>query len=217
LRRLDRRDTSDAMRIVLALLLCACGHHGPGDSFGQSDGGAHDDDGGGDRDASNRDGGSSGHDGGVLDGGLAHDGGTQFMDAATSTHPLTEIGMVSCWSVGGFQAVYHDQPAHIGVALYDGDGIGDIDTTADVVIPGHYNALYDVGPRPLISLGDSGCCNTTVKVPINYDDFKAAGQAVGGPDTEFWSASATFRDHAGNTIVARCDDEWFLEDAYYGD
>jgi hypothetical protein len=128
---------------------------------------------------------------------------------------LTELGKVSCWSVGGFQAVYHDEPAHIVVTLSDGDGIADIDTTADVTILGHDGALYDVGPRPLISLGDTGCCVTNVKVPIYYDDFVAAALAVGGSDTEFRSAYATFHDHGGSTIVARCDDEWFLDDAYY--
>jgi hypothetical protein len=208
------------MRTLTTLLLVigasACGH-GPGDALGQSDGGGNGrgDSGGGYRDANGGsdasgslgpDGGSSGPDGGAL----GPDGG------ATSTHPLTELGTVSCWSVGGFQAVYHDQPAHIVGTLSDGDGIGDIDTTADVTIIGHYGALYAVGPRPLISLGDSGCCVTSVKVPIYYDDFVAAGQAVGAPDTEFWSAYATFRDHGGSTIVARCDDQWFLDDAYYG-
>jgi hypothetical protein len=197
--------------LTTLLLVVGCGH-GPGNN--QSDGGGNGrGDSGGDRDASTSsdasgslgsDAGSSGLDGGTL----APDSG--------STHPLTELGMVSCWSVGGFQAVYHDQPADIVVALSDGDGIGDIDTTADVTIIGHDGALYDVGQRPLISLGDTGCCITSVKVPIYYDDFIAAGQAVGGPDTEFWSAYATFRDHGNSTVVARCDDQWFLDDAYYG-
>jgi len=136
-------------------------------------------------------------------------------DAGASTHAMTELGEVSCWSVGGFMAVYHDQPAHIVVTLQDQDGIADIETTAAVTIVGKYGATYDVGPRPLISLGNTGCCDTTVKVPIYYDDFIAAGQAIGGPDG-FWSAYATFRDHTGTSIVARCDDEWFLDDAYYG-
>ena len=197
--------------LLFVLGASACGH-----AFGQSDGGnGRGDSGGGDRDASGGSdaGGSLGSDAGSS----GPDGGTLATDSgATSIHPLTELGTVSCWSVGGFQAVYHDQPAHIVVTLSDGDGIGDIDTTADVNIIGHYGALYDVGPRPLISLGDSGCCETSVKVPIYYDDFVAAGQAVGGPDTEFWSAYATFRDHGGTTVVARCDDEWFLDDAYYG-
>ncbi|MEO6772855.1 MAG: hypothetical protein ABI467_07515 [Kofleriaceae bacterium] len=40
-------------------------------------------------------------------------------------------------------------------------------------------------------------------------------------DSEFWSAYATFRDHGGTTIVAwrgapRRADDWFLDDAYYG-
>lgn len=203
------------MRSLTAFLFVvgACGH-GPRDATGQNDGGDHGrSDGGGDRDANvGSDAGSLGPDGGST--GL--DGGTVAIDAASSTHPMTGVGTVSCWSVGGFQAVYHDQPAHIVVTLSDGDGIADIDTTADVTIIGHYGALYTVGPRPLISLGDTGCCVTTVKVPIDYDDFIAAGQAVGGPDTQFWSAYATFHDHTGASLVARCDNEWFLDDAYYG-
>lgn len=135
-------------------------------------------------------------------------------DAAASTHPMTEVGQVSCWSVGGFMAVYHDQPAHIVVTLQDQDGIADIVPTADVVIIGKYGATYAVGPRPLESLGDTGCCETTVKVPISYDDFIAAAQAIQADG--FWSAQATFHDHTGTTIVARCDHEWFLDDAYYG-
>jgi len=208
-------------------LVAACGH-GAGNGLGTTDGGGRVDGGGGPRDTNggdapgspDPDGGSPGTDGGSpgTDGGSpGTDGGSPGIDAGgTSTHPMTESGTVSCWSVGGFQAVYHDQPAHIVVTLSDGDGIGDIVTTADVTIVGHYGALYQVGQRPLISLGDSGCCETTVKVPIYYDDFVAAGQAVGGPDTQFWSAYATFHDHGGTSIVARCDDEWFLDDAYYG-
>ena len=200
------------MRILTTLLLAvgACGH-GSGNALGDGGRNGRVDSGSGDRDA------SSGSDAGSLDAALLiPDAGVVVPDAATSTHPLTELGSVSCWSVGGFQAVYHDQPAHIVVTLSDGDGIGDIETTANVMVPGHDGALYDVGPRPLISLGDTGCCVTSVKVPIYYDDFIAAAHAVGGPDTQFWSAYATFRDHGGTTIVAHCDNEWFLDDAYYG-
>jgi hypothetical protein len=206
------------MRSLTTLMLIvgasACGH-GPGNTSGQSDGGANSRSDSGDyRDAN---GGSDGSGSlGTDAGSSVHDGGALGSDAgAMSTHPLTELGMVSCWSVGGFQAVYHDEPAHIVATLSDGDGIADIDTTADVTILGHDGALYDVGPRPLISLGDSGCCVTNVKVAIYYDDFVAAALVVGGSDTEFRSAYATFHDHGGSTIVALCEDEWFLDDAYY--
>ena len=122
---------------------------------------------------------------------------------ATSTAVLTQYTSRSCWSWGGFGTVRPDAPAHVIGFVEDVDGVGDIVMQAEVTILGAAGAEFSLGSRTLESLGDTGCCRRTTKVPIDYTDFVAAAQSISA-DT-MWGVRVVYRDLGGHMTSAVCD------------